>query len=121
MNSSSETNHITLDVEGFVGVLRINRPEKLNAMTVAMDETLNALVYEINNTSDIRAVVLHGEGGKAFSAGSDITDLDKYGGNWRYRNRFDENRDYARAIWKIRKPVIASIDGYCIGGGLEMA
>jgi enoyl-CoA hydratase len=121
VNSSSETNHITLDVEGFVGVLRINRPEKLNAMTVAMDETLNALVYEINNTSDIRAVVLHGEGGKAFSAGSDITDLDKYGGNWRYRNRFDENRDYARAIWKIRKPVIASIDGYCIGGGLEMA
>lgn len=121
MSDKSVTELITLDMEGHVGVLRINRPEKLNAMTVAMDERFNALVYEINNTPEIRTIVLHGEGGRAFSAGSDITDLDKYGGNWRYRNRFDENRDYARAVWKIRKPVVASIDGYCIGGGLEMA
>ncbi len=121
MSDTPANDPITLSVQGHVGILRLNRPEKLNAMTVAMDEALNGLVYDINNDNEIRSVVLHGEGGRAFSAGSDITDLDKYGGNWRYRNRFDENRDYARAIWKIRKPVVASIDGYCIGGGLEMA
>ncbi|MGN7800331.1 enoyl-CoA hydratase/isomerase family protein [Leifsonia sp. 22587] len=101
--------------------ITLNRPDKLNAMSVAMDEQLNQIVHELNNDPDVRVVVLTGAGGRAFSAGSDITDLDGYGSNWEYRNRFDARRDYARAIWLIRKPVIAAIDGYCIGGGLEMA
>lgn len=121
MSEKIEGDQISIEVSGHVGIIRINRPEKLNAMSVAMDEMLNAIVSTINNDDQIRSVVLHGVGGRAFSAGSDIADLDSYGSNWRYRNRFDENRDYARAIWKIRKPVIASIDGFCIGGGLEMA
>ncbi len=106
---------------GHVGVITLNRPEKLNAMTVAMDRELNRLVKVVNNDSEIRAVVLTGSGMKSFSAGSDINNLSEYGSNWEYRNRFDRDEDYARAIWKIRKPVVAAINGYCIGGGLEMA
>ena len=112
---------ISLSRDGHLGIVIINRPAKLNAMTVAMDVRLNEIVHEINNDDDIRAVVLHGAGGRSFSAGSDITDLSGYGSNWQYRNRFDARRDYARAVWQIRKPVVAAIDGYCIGGGLEMA
>lgn len=112
---------IAFALEGHVGIITINRPEKLNAMTVAMDRELNRLVKEINNNDDVRAVLLTGSGSKSFSAGSDINDLSGYGSNWQYRNRFDRDEDYARAIWKIRKPVIAAINGYCIGGGLEMA
>jgi enoyl-CoA hydratase/carnithine racemase len=107
--------------EGHVAHLTINRPDKLNAMTVAMDRQLNELVYQINAEREIRVVVLSGAGDRAFCAGSDITDLDGYGDNWDYRNRFDRRLDYARGIWLIRKPVIAAIHGYCIGGGLEMA
>lgn len=107
--------------DGHVATIALNRPEKLNAMTVAMDAHLNEMVFELNNHDDIRAIVLTGNGGRAFSAGSDITDLDGYGTHWEYRNRFDARMDYARAIWLVRKPVIAAIDGYCIGGGLEMA
>lgn len=115
------TGDIRLEKHGHVASLVIDRPDKLNAMTVAMDHRMNELVFEINNDKTIRTVVLSGAGDRAFSAGSDITDLDEYGDNWSYRNRFDNRTDYARAVWLIRKPVIAAVQGYCIGGGLEMA
>ena len=100
-----------------VGTITLNRPEKLNTMTPAMGKALMGLVNYINNTSSIRVVILTGTGSKSFSAGSDVKVLDEYGSNWELRNRVD----YARGIWQIRKPVIAKIRGYCIGGGLEMA
>lgn len=112
---------IIFERHGHVAVLRLNRPEKLNAMTVDMDRKMNDFSFTINNDSTIRAVVLTANGDKAFCAGSDITDLDEYGENWEYRNRFDARMDYARAIHVIRKPVIAAVFGYVIGGGLEMA
>ena len=112
---------VRLEQEGFVAIVTIDRPAKLNSMTVAMDDQMNRLVYEINQDSTIRTVVLTGAGDRAFSAGSDVNDLGEYGSNWEYRNRFDARKDYARAIWLCRKPVIAAINGYCIGGGLEMA
>lgn len=112
---------ISLERDGHVATVMIDRPTKLNAMTVAMDRRMNELVYEINNDGAIRCVVLAGAGDRAFSAGSDITDLDEYGTNWEYRNRTDRHEDYALAVWRIRKPVVAAIHGYAIGGGLEMA
>lgn len=115
------TRQIRLEVDGHVATVVIDRPEKLNAMTVAMDRRLNEVVYQLNNDDAVRVVVLTGAGERAFCAGSDINDLDEYGSNWAYRNRFDKRSDYARAIWLIRKPVVAAIRGYCIGGGLEMA
>ncbi len=120
MNDPDET-EIVVRRDDYVATILLNRPNKLNAMTVAMDRTLNSIVYELNNDDLVRAVVLTGAGSRAFSAGSDINDLDGYGTNWEYRNRFDSRRDYAHAVWLIRKPVVAAIDGYCIGGGLEMA
>ncbi len=107
--------------DGYVATVTINRPDKLNTMTVAMDRNMNELVHELNQDYDVRAVVITGTGSRAFSAGSDIGDLDEYGTNWEYRNRFDARKDYARAVWLIRAPVVAAIRGYCIGGGLEMA
>jgi enoyl-CoA hydratase len=109
------------EVHGGVATITIDRPEKSNAMTYEMDRRLNELVVEINVDEAVRAVILTGAGGRAFCAGSDLGGLDSYGTNWQFRNRTDRNLDYALGIWKIRKPVIAAIDGYCIGGGLEMA
>jgi enoyl-CoA hydratase/carnithine racemase len=112
---------IRLERDGHVASLVIDRPTKRNSMTVDMDRQMNELSFEINNDPGIRVVVLRGEGDRAFSAGSDINDLDEYGSNWEYRNRFDRRRDYARAVWQIRKPIVAAIIGYAYGGGLEMA
>lgn len=119
--STAAADEIRFERDGHIAHLILNRPAKLNAMTVAMDRRMNELVFEINNDPDIRAVIVRGAGDRAFSAGSDITDLDEYGDNWSYRNRFDAREDYARAVWLLRKPAIAAIHGYCIGGGLEMA
>jgi enoyl-CoA hydratase/carnithine racemase len=100
-----------------VATITLNRPDKLNTMTPDMGKALLELVPYINANDEIRVVILTGSGSKAFSAGSDVKVLDQYGSNWQLRNRVD----YARGIWAIRKPVIAKIRGYCIGGGLEMA
>lgn len=108
---------LRFDVTDSIATLTLNRPEKLNTMTPAMGKALMQLVYYVNNTESIRVLIITGAGARAFSAGSDIKVLDDYGSNWQLRNR----DDYARSIWQIRKPVIAKIRGYCIGGGLEMA
>lgn len=110
-------NELQYRLEGQIAYLELNRPEKLNTMTPAMGKALLELIPAINADDNVRVVILSGVGSKAFSAGSDISVLDDYGTNWQLRNRID----YARGIWAIRKPVIAKIRGYCIGGGLEMA
>ncbi len=108
---------LKLAIDGAIATITLNRPHKLNTLTPEMGQTLFVLADAINRDDAVRAVILTGEGKKAFSAGSDITVLDRYGNNWELRNRID----YAYAIRKIRKPVIAMIRGYCIGGGLELA
>ena len=108
---------VKADLQGHVLTITLNRPSKLNTVTPAMGRAIKDLVVEINGDDQIRVVILKGEGERAFSAGSDVSMLDEYGTNWQLRNR----TDYAREIWAVRKPVIAQIRGYCIGGGLELA
>lgn len=97
--------------------LRMNRPEKLNAITPDMAGQLQTAVTEINNDRSARAVVFTGTGERAFSAGSDIGLLDTYATPWDFRNRAEYN-DIIRAI---RLPVIAAVNGMALGGGLELA
>ncbi|MEZ4595810.1 MAG: enoyl-CoA hydratase/isomerase family protein [Chloroflexota bacterium] len=102
---------------GPIARITLRRPAKLNTVTAAMGRQLFAIAGEVNADDAIRVVIITGTGERAFSAGSDVKVLEDYGTNWQLRNR----PDYCHAIWSIRKPVIASIRGYCIGGGLEIA
>ncbi len=102
--------------EGAIAEITLNRPKKLNTVTPEMGKQLMKIANDINDDDAIRVVILTGVG-EVFSAGSDVKVLDEYGTNWQLRNR----KDYGRAIWSIRKPVIASIRGYAVGGGLELA
>lgn len=108
---------IVLRKEGPLAIVTLNRPAKLNTMTRAMTDTLSAIVAEVNADRDIRVGILTGSGPKAFSAGSDVTALDDYGTDWEKRNR----REYCRELLQFRKPLIAAVRGYAIGGGLELA
>jgi enoyl-CoA hydratase len=103
--------------DGPIATVIINRPNKLNTITPAMGHALFDISADINSDNNIRVLILTGTGEKAFSAGSDVKVLDDYGTNWQLRNR----ADYNRALWAVRKPIIAAIRGYCIGGGLELA
>ncbi|MBD9529409.1 enoyl-CoA hydratase/isomerase family protein [Paracoccus sp. PAR01] len=107
---------LIFEIEGQVGIITYNRPEKLNAMTPEMAELMVDAVNRCNDDDVIRAVVLTGTG-KAFCAGSDISLLDSYATPWDFRNR----TEYCDALRALRKPSIAAINGYAFGGGLEMA
>ncbi|WP_345800868.1 enoyl-CoA hydratase/isomerase family protein [Microbacterium sp. AZCO] len=113
---ASPTDLIAVDVDGHVATIRLNRPEKLNAVTQEMSDALVELVAGLNDDPGIRAVVYTGTG-RAFSAGSDILTLDQYATPWEFRNR----RDYCDALRALRKPLIAAVNGYAMGGGLEAA
>jgi enoyl-CoA hydratase/carnithine racemase len=114
MTVTPEDDLIVVEVTGAVAQVRLNRPHKLNAVTQGMSEELVRIVGELNESESIRAVVYTGTG-RAFSAGSDIATLDRYPTPWQFRNR----RDYCDALRDLRKPVIAAVNGYAFGGGLE--
>lgn len=109
--------NILVEREGFTGIITINRPEKLNAMTPEMADALVETVEAFNKDDGVRCVILTGGGGKAFCVGSDIATLDDYDTAWNFRNR----RDYCDAIRALLKPSIAAVNGYAFGGGLETA
>jgi enoyl-CoA hydratase/carnithine racemase len=111
------SDNIRIERDGFVGIITINRPEKLNSMTPEMASALVEAVTGFNTDDAIRCVILTGAGEKAFSAGSDIRVLDDYDTPWNFRNR----PDYCDAIRALLKPSIAAVNGYAFGGGLETA
>ncbi len=108
---------IRFERDGGVGVLTLDRPAKLNAATRAMSTELLDLIPRIDEDPSVRAVVVTGAGDRAFSVGSDVGELDAYDGPWHFRNR----RDYCDALRGLRTPVIAAVNGYAYGGGLELA
>jgi enoyl-CoA hydratase len=103
--------------EDAIAILTLDRPHKLNAMTPAMAKALVAAIASCNESEEIRCLVVTGAGDRAFSAGSDISTLDAYATPWDFRNR----ADYCDALRACRKPVVAAVNGYALGGGLETA
>jgi len=98
----------------------INRPEKLNALSIKTVVELHEAFSRIKKDSDIRVVVFSGEGGKAFAAGADIRELlmqDMVGG----KDFSTRGHDLCNLIENLGKPVVAAIDGFALGGGCELA
>ena len=107
--------------KGPVGWITINRPEKRNAMTQEMWYELQRVVTQFAR-SDIRALVITGAGGVAFAAGADINEFATIKQTPEAaRASFLAVDDACRQINELPIPVIAAIDGYAIGGGLELA
>ncbi|GAB3960211.1 hypothetical protein GCM10027614_81470 [Micromonospora vulcania] len=106
-----------VDREARIAMITLDRPAKLNAVTPTMARDLVSAVEACNGDDEVRAVVLTGAGDRAFSVGSDIRALDGYATPWDFRNRID----YCDAPRRLRKPSLAAINGYALGGGLETA
>jgi enoyl-CoA hydratase/carnithine racemase len=112
-----ETTEVTFEVDHLVATLTLNRPAKLNSVTDEMSAALISALEYCDASPDVRAIILTGAGDRAFCAGSDIRQLDAYATPWEFRNR----TDYCDIIRSTRKPIIAAINGYAFGGGLETA
>ena len=107
---------------GAVACLKLNRPDKLNAITREMLAELEAHLARAGRDDDIRTVVLYGEG-RAFSAGYDLEFEGYEDGDAEARLRADLRRDFDAVMrfWNFPKPVIAAVHGYCLGFAMEIA
>ena len=100
-----------------VALLRLNRPERRNALNMAVRENLAAYFAELASDDDVRCVVVTGDE-KAFAAGADVAELAA-------RTPTDEAFAKSRAAWsaieRYRRPIIAAVNGFALGGGCELA
>ncbi|MFP3944083.1 MAG: enoyl-CoA hydratase [Alphaproteobacteria bacterium] len=110
--------NILVDREGAVGIITLNRPEVLNALNNALMDELGAALDDFEADDAINCIVLTGSS-KAFAAGADIKEMQPKG----YMDVFGEDfitRNWER-VTRCRKPVIAAVAGYALGGGCELA
>lgn len=117
MSQSYET--LLLERRGRVAVLTINRPEKRNALNIKTREEGAAVLEELRADDSVGVVVITGAGEKAFIAGADIAE---FAGRTALTQRaVMVGRSLFNAIDTFPKPVIAMVNGYCLGGGCEVA
>ncbi len=122
---------IIYEVERGRARITLNRPEKLNALSIQVQEELNHALWQADNDNRVHTVILRGAG-RAFSAGYDLTprplaerDPDDHTREGRSFDddawRMEQGQRLRMAIFDMHKPVIAQIHGYCVAGGTDVA
>ncbi len=116
-------------LEGHVGVLTLNRPEKINAINPKMIEELNHFWTQCHRDRDARVIVMRGAGERGFCSGLDLKEIvDTYGGETDVCNKLVNSWDFQlpfsnmyRQMRLIPQPIIAAVHGAAIGGGLSFS
>src|SRR5436305_139557 len=121
MANISTNNTVLLEIQDNLAVITLNRPEKLNALNQLMLDQLDLISGELDRAREVRVVILTGAGERAFCVGADITAWSALSplemGSWWVRNG---HRVFER-LARLRQPLIAAMNGYTFGGGLELA
>jgi len=112
--------NITTKIDDEICTVKINRPEKLNAMNIDIAKEIISIFKQLDKDDSVKVIILTGEGDKAFSAGADIEYMSEISA--------DESELYAKlgqeltaTVENVTKPTIAAINGYALGGGCELA
>ena len=112
------TNITTQTTDG-ICIVKINRPEKLNAMNIDVAKEIISTFQQLEKDDNVKVIILTGEGEKAFSAGADIEYMSKISA--------EESERYAKlgqeltaTVENITKPTIAAVNGFALGGGCEL-
>ena len=113
--------NIIISSENGIGQITINRPSKLNALNVATIKELHDGLETLDNNTEIRVIIVTGEGEKAFVAGADISEFANFS--------IEEGAQLAQQgqellfdfVENLKTPVIAAVNGFALGGGLELA
>ena len=110
---------LLVESDGPVAIVTLNRTDKLNAMSMEMKAELVRVLRDLDEAADVRCLVLTGAGDKSFVSGADISEFEG-------RTVVEQQRMYQMgtiydAADRVAKPLLAMINGYCFGGGLELA
>lgn len=119
---SLPTSKILARIEDGIGWLTFNQPEKRNAISLEMWDAIAEAIRRFAEDDAVRVVVMHGAGGKAFASGADISEFDKVRASAEAEAEYSRRSSEARKRMEaMQKPLIAMIQGYCIGGGCATA
>ena len=117
-----KTNKIIAEIADHVGWLTFNSPARRNAVSLEMWQGIGDALEIFQHDVQVRVVVMQGAGGKAFVSGADISEFDAQRANAQQRQQYaDIAARGGRWLAQIDKPLIAMIQGFCIGGGLGIA
>jgi enoyl-CoA hydratase len=112
--------HILVEKKGRIGVLTINRPQKLNALNTEVVREISSAFDGLGEDPEVRVIVITGAGDKAFIAGADISEMQEMT-PLQAMEFSREGQKTVRAIERSDKIVIAALNGYTLGGGLELS
>ena len=116
------TDKILMRRDGEIATVTINNPKRLNAISMAMWERIGEVMSDLSAEDALRCVVVRGAGGKAFAAGADISNFKTERGTPEQAAEYHRTINLAMdATLQCRHPVVALIEGVCVGGGLEFA
>lgn len=115
-----ELKNLTFEQVDNIAIVKINRPDKLNALNRDTLLELKELFEQLNENNEIYSILLTGSGEKAFVAGADINELNKL--SMLEGKKFAEfGQDVFNYIENMEKPVLAAVNGFALGGGCELA
>jgi enoyl-CoA hydratase len=113
-------NTILTGLENGIFTITINRPDKLNALNKDVFNDLDAVMDEVKNNAEIKTVIITGSGTKAFVAGADITEFSSFNKE-EAMQLSKRGQDVFFKIENSKKPVVAAVNGFALGGGCELA
>ncbi len=113
--------NITAEIKNNVLILTINRPDKLNALNKQTIEELHEVLVDAENNKEVQALIITGSGNKAFVAGADIAEFANFSVEEGKQLSSIGHFKIFNFIENYSKPVIAAINGFALGGGLELA
>jgi len=120
MSEDQESRTVVLtEIKDHVAVVTINRPERMNALNAAVRQDLVTTLTRLDADDSVRVVILTGAGEKAFVAGADISEF--HGRTPLDQVEVSSSLSVFSAVELFSKPLIAAINGYCLGGGCELA
>ena len=117
LDSAVNDELVLVERDGRVGVVRLNRPKQLNALSGELMSALVGALQELDEDKETRCIVVAGSE-RAFAAGADINDLAAGTAISLYENRRIDAWDAIRAV---RTPIVAAVSGFCLGGGCALA
>lgn len=113
--------NLVINIENEIAVLTINRPKKLNALNMATINELHKAFKTLNKDKKVNVIIVTGSGEKAFVAGADIAEFANFSVKKGKKLAADGHKSLFNFIENLETPVIAAINGYALGGGLELA